>query len=46
VGGVIELRKTLIGALNPISDRGRQHERLRYFASDRPALRSLRAQAR
>ena len=42
---VIELRKTLIGALNPISD-GEGNTAGRDSASDWPALRSLRTQAR
>jgi hypothetical protein len=46
VGRVIELRKTLIGALNPISEGEGNTASCATFASNWSALRSLRAQAR
>jgi len=43
---VIELRKTLIGALNPISEGEGNTAGCVIFASDQLALRSLRTPAR
>jgi hypothetical protein len=46
VGRVSELRKTLIGALNPISEGEGNTASCATFASNWSALRSLRTQAR